>query len=331
MTLFAAGLACVAAVGAYVRALGTGALRETLALHHALNAALPEKLSALPHKLLDEAPYRGREIVVMALLATASLVLRGKARHAAVAALLLLLTLFSRDTIVSPGLAIVCATIFLSVPALRAAKHPLIAMVWLPSLLAGIITAASSNVGPTNAAVGALAAFIAAIALLSSGANAAAALALLLSLHASAWQFVYRDDPIRFLTARVPDGPYRGMITSETRLRFLQSMQSDVKHYDVKGGSVLFYDDFPAGYLMTRMRPAAPTVWLVSPAYRAFDRNAYRSYYASQAHDPDVVFELRANDVAGGDPVRNFFAASARFRVAADRREWTVYRRASAP
>lgn len=71
----------------------------------------------------------------------------------------------------------------------------------------------------------------------------------------------YFEDPIFTLDHRVNSGPYKGLTTSKKKAQLLESMQTQVRSLENSSGRILFYPHFPAGYLMTQMRPALPTTW----------------------------------------------------------------------
>ena len=91
---------------------------------------------------------------------------------------------------------------------------------------------------------------------------------------------VYRDAPIGRLTERVERGPYAGLYTTRGRHTVLEEMQGEIVKRETPDGRLLVYDGFSAGYLMSAMRPATNSIWLINwPSHRSiyikgFERNA---------------------------------------------------------
>jgi hypothetical protein len=74
---------------------------------------------------------------------------------------------------------------------------------------------------------------------------------------------VYRDEHTDKLDTTVALGPFRGLRTTRSRARLIEDVTRAVRaHADPSGDArIVAYYDFPAAYLMTRMRPAMPSVW----------------------------------------------------------------------
>jgi hypothetical protein len=160
----------------------------------------------------------------------------------------------------------------------RAFAGRILRWLWLPSAIAGLVTGwTSTNRGiasaiglfPGSLATSVLAARIVAErwpAARRYGLNAAAALAplgvLLFFLYDGAC--LYRDGPtLADLKVRVTHGPYRGLRTAREKLAMLDEIDREVGHRTRRGGMALFYGgEFPAGYLITSMRPAVASAWI---------------------------------------------------------------------
>ena len=100
------------------------------------------------------------------------------------------------------------------------------------------------------------------------------------------WFAVYRDAPVWHLTSRVREGPYLGMLTTQTRQMLLQNLSTDIREFSTPSDTVLFYPLFSAGYLFSSMRPATPTVW-------QFDVPAdptTQAWYADKKRFPSLLF-----------------------------------------
>jgi hypothetical protein len=217
----------------------------------------------------------------------------------------------------------------------------LLAACWLPALVAGITTGYTSSNGGVNVAIGAFPAALVAVVFLvwalgdSSGLAAAPALATLALL---LWFQVpvYRDGPLSTLGARIGHGPYAGLVTTAAKRAFLDRLGRDLAGV----GSpcrILFFDDFPAGYLLTAARPDTTQAWLSSRAPTR-DERALLAYY--RVHGlPDVVVVMsrvpyaapagRGERYRAGDPLLALVRAPP-YRLAASRPEYRLYRRPSA-
>jgi hypothetical protein len=87
---------------------------------------------------------------------------------------------------------------------------------------------------------------------------------------------VYREPTIDRLTERVASGPYAGLYTTPTKLRILDEVQVDLARFENAHGKLLIYDSFSGGYLLTAMRPATTSIWLLDwPAFRLTHAEGY--------------------------------------------------------
>ena len=193
----------------------------------------------------------------------------------------------------------------------RTTTQDLFPLVWIPSFIAGLVVCWSSGNGVRMAAIGMLPAAIVSLALLASSLtwqNAGALEhphkdvtrgGLVIAIVLCAFlgnQFVglYRDEPIGDLDAKIRSGPYKSIFTTKARDKFLRELSSDIGDIAKKNEKILFFDDFPAGYLISNLRPATPTVWLnPSSAYPTVDRTITEKYYARRGIQPDVVVMLK--------------------------------------
>jgi hypothetical protein len=143
--------------------------------------------------------------------------------------------------------------------------------VWIPSFVAGLTTAYSSANGATNLGVGFLPAAVVTLVYLvwaiEAGARSLAWLPLLtvVALLAAFELPVYRDGTVGTLDARVRNGPYAGLLTSPRKRAFLERLTIDLAGVPASCG-ILFLDDFPAGYLLTRARPDTDAAWVAGVA-----------------------------------------------------------------
>lgn len=196
--------------------------------------------------------------------------------------------------------AVLSLAVVTSFTALAAAAHMHVTIVWLalgslpllwdhrglePEILAvaslsaaaGLTNAVFSTNGVTNAASGSVLAAIlffvglarhwpymkrpvhADIAITTLAAVVVAQLALW------QWRSVYRDDPIRRLTARVVRGPYAGLLTTPEKADYVADMYRRVQKHAQGHGSMLVFNRAPGLHLMAPIPPAVPQTWTSGP------------------------------------------------------------------
>jgi hypothetical protein len=238
-------------------------------------------------------------------------------------------------------------------------KHaqPLFWLVWVPSLIAGFATSWSSGNGAYNGGIGLspgclVTTVYLAMLMFSTGkgsrgypqhaaeapnlAHAAPAALTVCLLASYVLGPVYRDAPVAQLTAKMMSGPYAGIYTTENRKSYLDQLLSDVARFAREGRSILFFHDFPAGYLFTKLRPATNTVLLRSPGWvPQFNIQATLDYYKAFGIQPDIVFKINTLPLekvyevpyAETDPLFGLITGP-RYRRVLDRDEYSVFVRA---
>lgn len=142
------------------------------------------------------------------------------------------------------------------------------------------------------------------------------------------WTHAYREVPPLRTETTVEAGPWRGLRTTRAADRFVRELQADLDRATERAHaagaapeSIFFYDYFPAGYLMTGLRPRASTLWTF-PLGRVMQgttplREAYVEGLRQQAALPDLVVRLacipsqpRVNlQYREDDPLPAFFTA----------------------
>lgn len=187
--------------------------------------------------------------------------------------------------------------------------------VWLPSFLAGLATAWSSSNGATNACIGLFPAAVASLALMQMALAESAirapgrdllamavALLLLIPLLRAGYQDYYGDPVRRWqLTERVPDGPYKGLYTHPQRLELIQSFERQLRPLLRPEDRMLVFNDWPAGYLLAGLRPAANSVWL-PPASAVVGREPTFEYWRRTGNAPTVLLLMKQTETTG-DPL----------------------------
>jgi hypothetical protein len=171
------------------------------------------------------------------------------------------------------------------------------------SLVAGATFAWASSNGLLNAALGLLGAGPVSLALLLKGGDEGKPLRkqlhlvlviclLIVQATYSGRQGSY-DAPLDRLTVQMSSGPFAGIYTTPDKKAFLEELRADILEVSQRHSSVLFFDDFPSGYLFSGLIPRTPTVWfLPSCTWLNYDRSILSSYYAGGRALPDVVFEM---------------------------------------
>jgi hypothetical protein len=187
--------------------------------------------------------------------------------------------------------------------------------IWLPSFIAGMTTGFISANGSVNFGIGivpgALVTSILLVCIIRDGAskfNQDVSLfipaALLVILVAFQYSFVYSEGDYSRLSAKIEDGPYKGLYTTVNKKQYLDSIIQDFDKFRLEEGKVLFFDFFPAGYLFTTMKPASNAVWLLSPEQFDTGRDLTLSYYGNEANLPDVSVRINLIYTYTGRPLK---------------------------
>jgi hypothetical protein len=225
----------------------------------------------------------------------------------------------------------------------------------LPALVAGAVTAYTSTNGFINGGIGFFPAVFATAGLLGlaaahfvpaddagsvneqlalargrGGAAATWALSAVLALLvfgfcSNQYYSVYRAPNTTQLTAMVPGGPFAGLYTLESTQRYEEQLRSDIQTYVPRDAFVLFFNDYPAPYLMTSARPAAQALWLS----RSDDRlrpqaNPITRWWRTTGRYPDVAFRFM-NARYGKYPVVAAYIAAPRYRLVLKRTYYEVW------
>jgi hypothetical protein len=224
--------------------------------------------------------------------------------------------------------------------------------IWPASFVGGFAVAWSSNNGLAGFALGSMpGAIVTTIFLVVLIARAQqnqerpqldvlAAMMPLVVLVVLQFTSVYRDDRFGLLDSRVTSGPYAGIYTTPKRRRFVETMAADLKRRSPSSCRILFYDNFPAGYLLSASKAYTNAVYLLdvdASKLRAYRRVLF-DYYASKHALPDVVVRLTHTPSSGAgahynsaDPLDRLVLRSPRYRLAFTRPQYIIsYRRGAA-
>lgn len=93
---------------------------------------------------------------------------------------------------------------------------------------------------------------------------------------------VNQDDPVRELTKRVEFGPFRGLYTTPEKASYIEELQRDVASLSGKG--IRFVPHLPAGYLLTTILPATPTLWDFCP-----NKEVCEEFYRERTKNGDGI------------------------------------------
>ncbi len=177
----------------------------------------------------------------------------------------------------------------------KSRSWPLLVRVWLPVIAAGCVMAWSSNMKLEAFAVPILPAVFVALFYLGEFFDRAdgrrevlAGLVVLVVLYSRLT--VYMDDPLRHLRERIPQGVYRGLFTTALKKSYLESITQDVRLFGAGATSIVFQPHFPAGYLLSKLRPAAPSVWGSCPTALS---DKCREYFATRAGERAIVVTMQ--------------------------------------
>jgi hypothetical protein len=183
---------------------------------------------------------------------------------------------------------------------------------WIPGLFAGFMTAWSSNNGATNFAIGGFIAFIAALILFYLSLTPpeddktiqkapylartpgflvlAFVTGLFLQLQ---WTAAYGEISLKNPRQTITFGPLRGTETSLEKKTFYESLTHDVRHLPPRE-SILFYDNFILGFLMTDMKPMIHSMWFPNKLdVPTVDRNSILTYFKDRGTLPSYLVKIK--------------------------------------
>jgi hypothetical protein len=191
------------------------------------------------------------------------------------------------------------------------------------------MTAYTSTNGYRNAFVGLLAAVPLAVALLASVAAAIpkrpaiglwASVVLCATVGVIAvyavFQGCYSDPRPAILDASIPSGPYAGMITTDQKAESWASLEREVQRLGLARRGVVFFDSFPAGYLLLPSPKAINSVWSgTAPTTGAVVQDtAGVNYFARTGAEPDagiriLRFDAKERVYPAGHPLTGYFSS----------------------
>lgn len=188
-------------------------------------------------------------------------------------------------------------------------------LMFLLSVWSGFVAAWASSNGLINFAIGGLPAFLITVTAFQSAFNHARlplflgsllsglfTLALVYLMITLSWPTAYSDARLDELSTQISSGPYKGLYTTQQKAASIEFIQGRLKLIDDGVSSVIFMYEFPAGYLMTRMRPETRMLFLNR---RSFPDSLRKLLLPMGNTYPDYVVYVGEDSWLGGDPVLN--------------------------
>jgi len=152
------------------------------------------------------------------------------------------------------------------------------------------------------------------------------------------WTHAYREYVPSQTNSWTKTGPWAGIRTTEHKTRFLELLAHDLETVRENAQTILFFDYFPAGYLVTDLTPRAPGLWLFPPARIWQGTTALRNIYKKRLRNydtlPDIVVRVKCLPtspfmtlpIAPRDPV-NLLLGPEQYEAAIDRDCYRISRR----
>ena len=224
------------------------------------------------------------------------------------------------------NLGLVAPALFLLIPRSEFAQR-LMVVIWLPAAIGGEMTSVSSSNGGINFAIGFFPAAIVALTLvpvivrdsirepawrtlgtLVEFVPVIAALVVAVTLE---YASVYRDSSLFQLTTRIGDGAYAGIYTSAGKRAFLSALEHDLSSDSGPGCGILFYDSFPAGYLLGAGRSDTNSTWTLDVAGhgKAPYQRLLLGYFRARGKVPDVAVRFGRIPLTDSTGIRQSYAA----------------------
>jgi hypothetical protein len=121
----------------------------------------------------------------------------------------------------------------------------------------------------------------------------------------------YRDAPFSpGAVATFASGPFAGIVTGEANAQRLARMRADLNGLGGGARTLFVYDDYPAAYLLSPLRPRTFSTWVFWP------------------HDPGLAAQLAGRVFAAGEPppdiVLQVHPASPRLDAESQRRDYRI-------
>jgi hypothetical protein len=180
--------------------------------------------------------------------------------------------------------------------------NPVISLMLLVGLFAGIVTSSTATNGLFNFAIGGF--FFVAVFLLASFSsteekNNNSQIAILLIFSAffihSSFYFIYGEgiDFFSTRTERVKSGVFSGLLTTKNKVSDLEKTYQLLS--TVQGDSVAVLGRLPGIYLLTSMKPKALTTWTSTTSSIPIPKveNLTDDFYSQRENQPDIILDIR--------------------------------------
>jgi hypothetical protein len=106
------------------------------------------------------------------------------------------------------------------------------------------------------------------------------------------WTHAYREFVPSELEQTVDRGAFKGIKTTSLKILFMKELEADLAQARGDARTVIFFDYFPAGYLMSDLKPRTPGLWFF-PNSRTFQGTArLRDVYAKRLQNYDAAPDL---------------------------------------
>jgi hypothetical protein len=157
----------------------------------------------------------------------------------------------------------------------------------------------------------------------------------------------YEDAGYPYLTYQVSDGPFKFLYTNPKKGEVIETLQRDLKSLP-DTGTIFFKDHFPAGAMMTNLKPKGPTINLLPAFIHPEMRGIYAETFRDRGLFTDYIVEFRYFPMSGEnwiymdedldnpksqlfqwDPFHNFFMKSGEYDVILDRGVYRILKRKS--
>jgi hypothetical protein len=184
----------------------------------------------------------------------------------------------------------------------RAAGGPVIGVIYLASLVGGLVTSGTSSNGFYNFPIGGLAAAALAPAMLvprdapwTAVAGQCALLlttAVLFCVSALANFYGEMSNPLTAPAVRIKDGVFAGLLTTTDQAAFVSAATAVLGDQIGRGQRILVMGRPPAIYLLTDASPMTPSTWDLWQFYGSLSpwvSASIEAFYRVSAHRPDVV------------------------------------------
>lgn len=155
----------------------------------------------------------------------------------------------------------------------------------------------------------------------------------------------YEDAAYSELTYVMDDGPFKFLHTNPKKGETIETLQRDLKTLP-DSGTILFKDHFPAGSMMTALKPRGPTINILPAFIHPEFRPIYAQIFTDKSHFTDFIVEFRyfpmstenwyymdqnldnpTHDLFKWDPFHNFFMKSGEYTVLLDRGVYRILKR----